>query len=54
MPDRKGAESEILARIKKISQQVRKLQHDFQGEIRKPRRERMVSSDKQTSPKKKR
>ena len=45
MPDGKGPEAEILARIKKISQEVLKLQHDFRGEVRKPTRERPISGD---------
>lgn len=54
MPDRKGPEAEILARIKKISQEVRNLQRDFHEEVRKPRQRRSVSSDKPRLPRKKR
>ena len=45
MRDGKGPEAEILARIKKISQEVLKLQHDFRGEVRKLTRERPISGD---------
>ena len=46
MPDSKGPEAEILARIKKISQELQKLQRVFRGEIRRPWRERTISGDK--------
>jgi len=46
VPDEKGPEAEILARIKKISQELQKLQRDFRGEIRRPWRERTISGDK--------
>ena len=46
MPDQKGPEAELLARIKKISQELQKLQRDFRGEIRRPWRERTIAGDK--------